>query len=360
MEKQIRQYKKDNRQNDIAIPKYAAIDLGTTCCRLIIASPTPTSFRVIETFTKVTRLGEGIIKDNQLSRKAIQRTIAALKICAGVLAEYQPIKITRFVATAVCRRAKNTAEFLNMVKKETGLVLEIISEKEESRLATVGCVPLLNRNIKRGLIFDIGGGSTEISLARVSNSGKVFTEGYVSLPYGVVTISEAFPENDLTDLAYDVIMERTYKLLQEFDEKFQISQGLKNNEIQVIGTSGTATVLGALHLNLIKYNRNAVDGLSVSTADIYKVINKIKALGEEGRKKHPCIGIKKSGLTLAGCAIIEGLYSFWPISEITIADRGIREGVLLDMMHRDSDKKPKINNKKRRFFNKNWKKKNEG
>ncbi len=336
------------RFDEQARPVYAAIDLGTTSCRLVIASPTPTSFQVIETFSKVTRLGEGIIQDNELSRQAIRRTVAALKVCAGVINEYAPIHRSRFVATAACRRAKNCQEFLAQVKKETGLSIEIISSKEEARLAVVGCIPLLNRCIKRTLVFDIGGGSTEISLARITNTGKTFIEGFVSLPYGVVTISEAFPSKDLTDLAYNTIIERTHKILKEFDEKHGIFQAIQNQEIQVIGTSGTVTVLGAVHLNLTRYNRSAVDGISISKRDIDRAITKIKMLGDEGRKKHPCIGAQKADLTMAGCAIIEALCTFWPISEITVADRGIREGILLDLMHRNQKYPNKVQKRRSR------------
>ena len=334
-----------SRSSGAVQQNYAAIDLGTNSCRLVIASPTPTSFRIVETFSKITRLGEGIINDNELSRAAIKRTVGALKVCAGVIEEYAPIYRSRFVATAACRRAKNCREFLDLVKKETGLSIETISSKEESRLAVVGCIPLLNRNIKRALVFDIGGGSTEISLARVANSGNTFIEGFVSLPYGVVTISEAFPSKDMTDLAYDTIIERTHKLLKDFDEKYQIYDAIKNQEIQIIGTSGTVTVLGAVHLNLPRYNRSAVDGISITRQDIDRAIAKIKRLGDEGRRRHPCIGAQKADLTMAGCAIIEALCSFWPIEEITVADRGIREGILLDMMH--SNKAGNFHRKKR-------------
>lgn len=350
-------YKKNNNKpGNVTVPNkgasqaqknFAAIDLGTNSCRLVIASPTPASFRIVETFSKITRLGEGIINDNELSRPAMRRTINALKVCAGVIEEYAPIYRSRFVATAACRRAKNCKEFLDFVKKETGLTIETISSKEESRLAVVGCIPLLNRNIRRALVFDIGGGSTEISLARVTNSGKTFIEGFVSLPYGVVTISEAFPSQDMTALAYDTIIERTHKLLKEFDEKYNIREAIKNQEIQIIGTSGTVTVLGAVHLNLPRYNRSAVDGISITRQDIDRAIAKIKRLGDEGRKKHPCIGAQKADLTMAGCAIIEGLCSFWPIEEITVADRGIREGILLDMMH--SNRSKNFYNKRKKF-----------
>lgn len=329
-----------NANSQVQQRNFAAIDLGTNSCRLVIATPTPAAFRIVETFSKITRLGEGIIKDNELSRPAIKRTVAALKVCAGVINEYAPIYRSRFVATAACRRAKNCSEFVELVKRETGLNLEIISSKEESRLAVVGCIPLLNRSIKRTLVFDIGGGSTEISLARITNSGKTFIEGFVSLPYGVVTISEAFPKKEMTSLAYDTIIERTHKILQEFEDKYQITEAIRNQEIQVIGTSGTVTVLGAVHLNLTRYNRSAVDGISITRQDIDRTIAKIKRLGDEGRKRHPCIGAQKADLTMAGCAIIEGLCSFWPIEEITVADRGIREGILLDLMHAQSGHNP--------------------
>jgi len=343
----MQQIKIDNKKNDI-VNTYAAIDLGTNSCRLVIASPTPASFRVVETFSRITKLGEGIIKNNELSKEAIKRTIKALKVCSEIVNEYAPIHKFRFVATAACRRAKNINEFLAEVKRQAGLNLEIISSQEEARLSVVGCIPLLNRNIKRTLVFDIGGGSTEISLARITNSGKTFVEGFVSLPYGVVTVSEAFPNKDMTNLAYNTIIERTHALLAEFEAKHNIREAITRQEIQVIGTSGTVTVLGALHLNLTRYNRSAVDGISLSCQDVTRTITKIRRMGDEGRKKHPCIGPQKADLTMAGCAIIEALSSFWNVSEVTVADRGIREGILLDMMHAHKHR-PHRRFKKNRF-----------
>lgn len=363
--KVVEKYEAGKLGQQTGCDNYAAIDLGTNSCRLVIATPTPSSFRIIETFSKITRLGEGIINNNELSHTAIRRTINALRVCAGVLEEYQPIVKARYVATAACRRAKNCRYFMDLVKKETGLNIEIISPQEESRLAVVGCVPLLNRNIKRALVFDIGGGSTEVSLARMSNSGRTIIEGFVSLPYGVVTVAEAFPDHEMTDLAYNTIIERTHKILAEFEEKYHISEDIRNQKIQVLGTSGTVTVLGAIHLNLTRYNRSAVDGLALTAQDVDKTISKIKRMGDEGRKKHACIGMQKADLTIAGCAIIEGLMSFWNVSEITIADRGIREGILLDLMHSERKEKNQskkkfrrrypFNKKTRKYFNNNYK-----
>lgn len=332
----------------ISQDNYVAIDLGTNSCRLVVATPTTTSFRVVETYSKVVRLGEGIIQDNELSMQAMRRTLQALKVCRGVINEYMPIASSRFVATAACRRAKNVASFVDMVKREAGIELEVISSKEEARLSVVGCLPLLNRNIKRVLVFDIGGGSTQISLARVTDFGKTFIEGFVSLPYGVVTISEAFAGHEMSNLEYSTVLERTQNILQEFEDKHNITEAMANQEIQVIGTSGTVTVIGAVHLKLPRYNRSAVDGVAISAPDIKFTINKIKNMGTEGRCKHPCIGQSKSDLTIAGCAIIEALTTFWPISEITVADRGIREGILLDLMHSKRFHQQQNKNKKKR------------
>jgi exopolyphosphatase/guanosine-5'-triphosphate,3'-diphosphate pyrophosphatase len=345
-------YRKEGANTPLMQNNYAAIDLGTNSCRLVVATPTTTSFRVVETFSKVVRLGEGIIQDNELSPRAMKRTVQALKVCRGVIDEYMPITASRFVATAACRRAKNVAQFVEMVKRDAGIELEVISSKEEARLSVVGCLPLLNRNIKRVLVFDIGGGSSQISLARVTDGGKTFIEGFVSLPYGVVTVSEAFAGHEMSKLEYSTVLERTQSILAEFEEKYHIREAIANQEIQVIGTSGTVTVIGAVHLRLPRYNRSAVDGIAISAPDIEATISRIKKMGTEGRCKHPCIGQSKSDLTVAGCAIIEGLTTFWPISEITVADRGIREGILLDLMHQQKNTQPvkKYNNKKRRRF----------
>lgn len=351
-------YKRNNRTSAENISGsqnngyYAAIDLGTNSCRLVIAQPTPSSFHVVETFSKITRLGEGIINGNMLSKPAIRRTVNALKVCRAIIDEYSPLIRMRFVATAACRRALNCADLENAVLKDTNLPMEVISSKEEARLSVVGCMPLLNRMIKRALVFDIGGGSTEVSLARITETGKTFIEGFVSIPYGVVTISEAFPGKDMTNLAYDTIVERTKKILQEFEDKYKINEAIANQEIQVIGTSGTVTVLGAVHLNLPRYNRAAVDGLALSGAEVNKVITRIKNMGYEGRCRHSCIGKQKADLTIAGCTIIEALCSFWPVSEITIADRGIREGILLDMMHHQKNNYFQKDGKYRRMHKK--------
>lgn len=317
---------------------YATIDLGTNNCRLLIAQPTPKSFKVVESFSRVTRLGENLIENNMLTEEAIKRTISALKVCASKLKK-RPISQARHIATEACRRAKNGQEFIKRVKKETGLTLEIISSKEESRLAVAGCVPLLNRNIDNTLVFDIGGGSTEISWAGIDEDGQAEIKGFISLPFGVVTVAEAFKDRQMDYMAYEAVVDRAIHILKDFEKEHNILHHIENGQVQMIGTSGTITTLGAIHLGLSRYIRNAVDGLTLEFEDIKTVQDMVKEMSPKARERHPCIGRERADLTLAGCAILEAICSFWPIGEITVADRGLREGILLDLMQRDIKRK---------------------
>ncbi len=326
-----------NKNNKPAESNYATIDLGTNNCRFLVATPTPHSFRVVESFSRITRLGEALVETEVLSEAAMERTIEALKICASKIANYKPVN-ARYVATEACRRAKNGAEFISKVEQNLGINLEIINPQEEARLAVAGCVPLVNRNINHALVFDIGGGSTEISWARIANDGTASLEGMISIPFGVVTISESFSGKDLSDKAYDEIKEKTSSYLEDFSNKHNIISCIESHDVQMIGTSGTITTLGALHLGLPKYNRSAVDGMCLSFEEIRKIQNRIKKMPVAKRMKHPCIGPSRADLTLAGSAIVEALCDFWPIGEITVADRGLREGMLLEMMAKDRKK----------------------
>ncbi len=316
---------------------FAAIDLGTNNCRMVVAKPTPRSFEIVETFSKVTGLGEEMIKENMLTFEAKKRTLDILKICAKKLSKHNIYK-SRFVATEACRRAKNALDFVKEIKNETGLDFEIISPQEEARLAVAGCVPLVARNISHTIVFDIGGGSTEISWAKVNEDGSVKIEGVVSLPFGVVTVTDAFKERELDNMAYDAVLDRAINILDEFDKKHKIIDYIEKEDVQMIGTSGTVTTLGAVFLNLSRYSRYAVDGLTLRIDDVKNVQKRIKEMSMEKRKMHPCIGRSRANFTLAGSAILEAICTFWPLGEITIADRGIREGILLDLMQKSKIK----------------------
>lgn len=312
-------------------PVFAAIDLGTTNCRLLVATPTPHSFAVKDTFSRITKLGEGLITSGELSERAMKRTVSALKQCAKKLARYKPQKV-RFVATEACRRATNGREFIKRVEKETGLSLEIISFEEECRLAVAGCVPLINRNIRHALVFDIGGGSTEISWARIDEAGHVALEGMLSFPLGVITVSEAFTGKGLSAAGYRAVVRKVRSYLEPFDEKHGIMETIEQGDVQMIGTSGTVTTIGAFHLDLPYYNRSAVDGLALSFDDLAKAKRRLEKLPYAEKIAHPCIGPQRADLSLAGCAILQAICDVWPVGEVTVADRGLREGLLLDLI----------------------------
>ena len=332
-----KQYKKHRSFKDKKplTPVFAAIDLGTTNCRLLIATPTPTGFAVKETFSRITRLGEGLITDGVLSERAIKRTIFALKLCVKRLEKYKNVK-TRFVATEACRRAKNGTAFIERVKKETGLDLEIISFEEECRLGVSGCVPLINRNIRHALVFDIGGGSTEVSLAKIDQNSQAKIEGVLSFPLGVITVSEAFTGKGLSSAAYRAVVKKVLSYLQPFESRYGLLNLIEQGDVQMIAMSGTVTTIGAFHLGLPVYNRNVVDGMSLSYDDLARAKRKLEKLPYAEKEAHPCIGPQRADLSLPGCAILQGICEMWPIGEVTIADRGLREGIVLDLIRREN------------------------
>jgi len=310
---------------------FASIDLGTNNCRLMIARPSRSGFCVVDSFSKITRLGEGMVSNNRLSPKAMERTLNALKICAERLSQY-PLKKARFVATEACRRAENGADFIALVKDRLGLSFEIISSVEESRLAITGCTPLLKKDVKYLMVFDIGGGSSDIAFSEIDSAGKLHLKASLSVPMGVLTVSEGFTGTDLSGRARQTIADKIDNALEEFDSMYGLSQKIANGEMQIIGTSGTVTSLGAFHLNLSHYNRSAVDGLCLSFDEIQSAREKLEKMSNQERIMHSCIGPQRADLTLAGCAILGAICDFWQMDELMIADRGIREGILIDLM----------------------------
>lgn len=339
MDKKVGKPYKKRRQSAFkdrsAVPVFAAIDLGTTNCRLLIATPTPTGFAVKETFSRITRLGEGLVSDGVLSERAIKRTIFALKLCVRKLEKYKTVK-ARFIATEACRRAKNGADFIGRVKKETGLDLEIISFEEECRLGVSGCVPLINRNIRHALVFDIGGGSTEVSWAGIDENNQPSIEGVLSFPLGVITVSEAFTGKGLSSAAYRAVVKKVLSYLRPFEENYGILKVIEQGDVQMIAMSGTVTTIGAFHLGLPVYNRAVVDGLALSYDDLARAKRRLEKLPYEEKEAHPCIGPQRADLSLPGCAILQGICEMWPIGEVTIADRGLREGIVLDLIRREN------------------------
>lgn len=313
---------------------YAALDLGTNNCRMLVARPTAEGFRVIDAFSRITRLGEGIAATGKLSPAAMDRTVAALRACADKMARNRVTR-ARLVATEACRRAANCGEFARRVHGETGLALEIISAKDEATLALGGCSSLMRPNFPWALVFDIGGGSTELIWVRNGEDAPE-VRGVVSLPLGVVTLAEQVGDALHNPAGYAVTVAQIATRLAAFEAEHAITRRLLMGEVQMLGTSGTVTTLAALHLNLDRYDRAAVDGLDLRLADIAAVTTMLLGMSPAERIAHPCIGTERADLVIAGCAILEAMCRLWPLSSLRVADRGVREGILLSMMREDA------------------------
>jgi exopolyphosphatase/guanosine-5'-triphosphate,3'-diphosphate pyrophosphatase len=314
-------------------PVFAALDLGTNNCRMLVARPALIGFRVIDAYSRVTRLGEGLAASSKLSEAAMDRTILALKACAEKMGRNR-VTHARLVATEACRRADNCAEFGERVYAETGLDLDIISPEEEASLALAGCASLMRPGTPWALVFDIGGGSTEVAWVDLSDGGRD-VKGILSLPLGVVTLTEHLGERLFAADGYGRAVDAIAARLAPFEQRHGIAHHLAEGRVQMMGTSGTVTTLGALHLRLDRYDRTLVDGLDLAFADIRAVTRWLHDLTPSERAGHPCIGPERADLVIAGCAILEAVCRTWPLTTLRVADRGVREGVLLGLMREE-------------------------
>ncbi len=312
----------------------AALDLGTNNCRLLVARPTGTGFRVVDAFSRIVRLGEGLAATGVLSEDAIARTLDALKVCADKIA-FRRIATGRYVATEACRRAANCEEFLARVREETALDIEIISTAEEARLVVSGCAPLLNPRTPYAVVFDIGGGSTEIVLVRLEGGRdrrrRPHILGSMSLPLGVVTLTDRFG-GEVTPAAYRTMVEEAATALVPFERSYRIRRHIRTGRVQMLGSSGTVTTLAGIHLALPRYIRALVDGSSLTFDQIAAVSAHLAGLDLAGRAASPCVGRERADLVLSGCAILDAICETWPVGRLRVADRGVREGILCDLL----------------------------
>ena len=312
---------------------YGAVDLGTNNCRLLIARPTGDSFTIIDAFSRIVRLGEGLGASGRLSQDAMDRSVSALAVCADKLRR-RHVSIARSVATEACRRAVNGREFIERVRTETEIALEIIPPQEEARLAVLGCHKLLEPGDGPALIFDIGGGSTELVLVEPGEESPRIVAWW-SAPWGVVSLTEsegrAAIDGDDRLAAYARMKARATESFSRFAEI--LPRDVPG--IRLLGTSGTVTTLASVHLALPSYDRRAVDGLHVPIGDMRRISTMIAELDFGGRSSLPCIGAERADLVVAGCAILEAILDIWPAENLGVADRGIREGILRSLMARD-------------------------
>jgi exopolyphosphatase / guanosine-5'-triphosphate,3'-diphosphate pyrophosphatase len=320
-------------------PAYAALDLGTNNCRLLVATPTkPGRFRVIDSFSRIVRLGEGLDASGRLSDNAMRRAIDALSICAAKLKTRQ-LRRVRLIATEACRSAENGSEFLERVRARTGLSLEIINRGTEAKLAVAGCAPLVADNAPGAVLFDIGGGSTEIILCDLSQRRGPRLDktiiAWTSLPVGVVSLAERFGGRDVTPDIYDAMVAHVVSLIEKFEGREKLGEIANHPDFHLLGTSGTVTTLAGLLLGLERYDRRQVDGLWVTGTDLDRATKTLRGWNYDERVANACIGPDRADLVLAGCAVLDAIRAFWPSERLRVADRGLREGVLLTLMGQD-------------------------
>jgi len=330
---------------------FAAIDLGTNNCRLLVARASVSGFDVIDAYSRPVRLGEGVALNGELCGNAIERTLGALDVCAAKIARHRVTR-SRHIATEACRRACNGDDFLALVKARTGLSFEVIKPSEEARLALASCENLLDPDIPFALLIDVGGGSTEVSWIRIGRRGDG-TDGaaaelvdMTSVPWGVVTLTESCVSDQPREMPvgrrrYEEMVARIQQDLRPFCSRHGIGEAISRGDVQMIGVSGTVTTVSAHHLGLKRYNRAAVDGSRIGREQILRICDQLSLLSVAELTNLPCIGDDRADLALAGGAILEAICRQWPAPMVRVADRGLREGVLMDLMRRaDRDADP--------------------
>lgn len=324
------------RRPESDLPVFAALDLGTNNCRLLVAVPgRPGQFRVIDAFSRIVRLGEGLAANGRLSDAAMNRAVEALKVCSDKL-RARKIDRARLIATEACRAAANGEEFLARVEEEAGLMLEIIDRQTEARLAVSGCGSLVERDTDGVVLFDIGGGSSEIALIDVRGQRSPRLANHIvawtSLPVGVVTLAERFGGKEVTRDTFAAMVEHVKDLLAGFTGRDRIDHLMRDGRFHLLGTSGTVTTLAGVHLDLDRYDRRRVDGLWMDRQSVDRMIEKLLGWDFQQRVRNACIGADRADLVLAGCAILEAIRSVWPSEKLRVADRGLREGILSELM----------------------------
>ncbi|MGC1301770.1 MAG: Ppx/GppA phosphatase family protein [Caulobacteraceae bacterium] len=322
---------------------FAALDLGTNNCRLLIATPAGRGFRIVEAFSRIVRLGEGLSRTGRLDEAAMQRAHAALQICADKL-KRRNVRRIRAVATQACRAAENGGEFISEVERRTGLKLQVISPREEARLSVAGCVNLLDRKAAAALVVDVGGGSTELSWVDLRGGAlgrpdarvelhRLPIRAWLSTPIGVVTLAERFPEPEVpTADWFRAMVDHMKAEIEGFTHAEPMRAVFASGRGHLVGTSGAITSLAGLHLGLKRYDRSQVDGLWLRHADCTAAAERLMRLGPKARAAEPCIGPDRADLVLAGAAILQAVQELWPCERVRVADRGLREGILLSLM----------------------------
>jgi exopolyphosphatase/guanosine-5'-triphosphate,3'-diphosphate pyrophosphatase len=321
--------------SDLCGPTYAALDLGTNNCRLLVARATHEGFRVIDAFSRIIRLGEGITSSRRLGEPAIGRAIEVLRICRDKMRN-RGVTRSRLIATEACRLAENGGDFLDRVRADVGIDLEVVDRETEAMLAATGCTPLIDPDAEGAILFDIGGGSSEIaSLGRPKacrrGPPEPAMQGWTSLPVGVVTLAERHGGIAVTRETFEAMVAEAAAHIAPFAR----DHSAQTRATHLLGTSGTVTTIAGVHLGLKRYDRRRVDGCWMMDAEVTEVMERLLAMSYDDRVCNACIGAERADLVLAGCAILEAIRRAFPSARLRVADRGLREGMLVQMMRAD-------------------------
>lgn len=328
-------------------PAFAALDLGTNNCRLLVARPSGAGFTVIDSFSRIIRLGEGMNASGRLSEDAIERAISALRVCVSKLRRWR-VRYGRYVATEACRKAANCVEFMDRAAYEADIRLEIIDAAEEASLAARGCSPLLTAKRDNAIVFDIGGGSTEVIWLSTKRGQPVRFLDSISVPLGVVNLADRLKGRDITPDLYRALKQDARAPLAAFDAKHGIRTRVAAGAVQMLGASGTVTTVAGIHKRLLRYRRDEVDGALLDFSEIDAVTRHLFNVGDAGRRANPCVGPERADLVLPGCAILDAIRDEWPVGRLRVADRGVREGILLSLMYSDAPSCAPANQPRRR------------
>jgi exopolyphosphatase / guanosine-5'-triphosphate,3'-diphosphate pyrophosphatase len=326
---------------------YAALDLGTNNCRLLVARPSPRGFKVIDAFSRIIRLGEGVAASRRLSQEAIERTLDALRVCAAKIRHHRVAR-AGLIATEACRVAENAPQFLVRVRKETDLDIRVVSREAEARLAVSGCASLIDSSCDMAIVFDIGGGSSELiwldleAYKRKSNRQHIdrlemqnCIVAWTSLPVGVVTLAERYGGRFIDPEIFEAMVDDVHTMLAPFEAEHQLREQMANKHAHLLGTSGTVTTVAGVHLGLPRYDRRQVDGCWLQATHARAVMTCLLGSSHAERIAQPCIGKDRADLVMAGCAILEAVLRTWPCERLRVADRGLREGILANLMAED-------------------------
>jgi exopolyphosphatase / guanosine-5'-triphosphate,3'-diphosphate pyrophosphatase len=331
---------------------YAALDLGTNNCRLLVARPSRRGFLVVDAFSRIIRLGEGITTTGRLSDQAMARTADALRVCASKMGRHR-VERYRLVATEACRVATNGEAFLERIKNDVGLDIEMLSRENEAKLAVSGCATLIDTSVDLALVFDIGGGSSELIWLDLNKRPGPWRKpmgdkseihgciaAWTSLPVGVVTLADRFGGRHVTKDIFEAMVTSVTDMIAPFEAEHNFKHRIRNERAHLLGTSGTVTTVAGIHMGLPRYDRAKVDGCWLNTQDIQRITYGLVAKSYEERVAEPCIGRDRADLVLAGCAILEALLRMWPAERLRVADRGLREGILATLMSEDGHHRP--------------------